>query len=208
MLHPVMPFITEELWQKLPQTGGSIMKADFPETLAERIDPEAEEQMGILMEIITAVRNIRGEMNVPPSVRVEVVCICGRDSDIALFNEHERTISDLGRVSKFRVARTGEMEKPKFAAGTVVGNVEVFVVLKDILDFESESRRLQKELSKLEKEFGVTQKKLSNEDYLQKAPLDVIEKEREKGARLAEKIEKLHRRSEVIDGLREAAPGT
>ena len=205
MLHPVMPFITEELWQKLPQTGGSIMKADYPEARAERIDPEAEEKMGTLMGIITAIRNIRGEMNVPPSVRVEVVCICGHDSDVALFDEHERTISDLGRVSRFRAARAGEVEKPKFAAGTVTGNVEVFVVLKDILDFESESNRLRKELAKLEKEFGVTQKKLSNEDYLQKAPPDVIEKEREKGARLGEKIEKLNRRAEVIDGLREAA---
>jgi valyl-tRNA synthetase len=199
-----MPFITEELWQKLPQTTGSIMKADFPETRDEWVDPEAEEQMEILMGIINAVRNIRGEMNVPPSIRVEVVCICSRESDVALFNEHERTIMDLGRISKLRVARTGEMEKPKFAAGTVAGNVEVFVVLKDILDFESESKRLLKELSKLEKEFGVTQKKLSNEDYLQKAPSDVIEKEREKGARLGEKIEKLNRRCEVIDGLREA----
>jgi valyl-tRNA synthetase len=207
MLHPVMPFITEELWQKLPQTGGSIMKADYPEARAERIDPEAEEKMGTLMGIITAIRNIRGEMNVPPSVRVEVVCICGHDSDIALFDEHERTISDLGRVSRFRAARAGEVEKPKFAAGTVTGNVEVFVVLKDILDFESESNRLRKELAKLEKEFGVTQKKLSNEDYLQKAPPDVIEKEREKGARLGEKIEKLNRRAEVMDGLREAAAG-
>ena len=82
--------------------------------------------------------------------------------------------------------------------------MEVFVVLKDILDFESESNRLQKELAKLEKEFGLTHRKLSNDDFLQKAPHEVIDKEREKNARLGEKIEKLNRRLEIMNGLRES----
>lgn len=205
LLHPIMPFITEELWHKLPHTEGSIMHASFPEAQNERIDPEAEEQMETIMGIINAVRNVRGEMNVPPAVKVEVVCLCDRDSDIALLQEHERTITELGRVSKLTVAHAGRMEKPKYAAGAVVRNMEVFVVLKDILDFESESKRLQKEIGKLEKEYGMTQRKLTNEDFLQKAPPDVIEKEREKGARLGEKIEKLRRRSEVIQGLQESS---
>ncbi len=205
LLHPIMPFITEELWHKLPHTEGSIMHATFPEPQNERIDPEAEEQMETIMGIINAVRNIRGEMNVPPAVKVEVVCFCDRDADIALLQEHERTITELGRVSKLTVARAGRMEKPKYAAGAVVRNTEVFVVLKDILDFDSESKRLQKEIGKLEKEYGMTQRKLTNEDFLQKAPPDVIEKEREKGARLGEKIEKLRRRSEVIQGLQESS---
>jgi valyl-tRNA synthetase len=202
LLHPVMPFITEELWHKLPNTAGSIMQAAFPEAQPERIDSEAEEQMDILMGTITAIRNIRGEMNVPPSLKVEVVCFCGQDAEAALLGEHERTVMGLARVSKLRIARAGEGEKPKYAAGAVVGDMEVFVVLKDILDFESESKRLQKELAKLEKEFGLTHKKLSNEDYLQKAPAEVIAKEREKGAVLGEKIDKLTRRLDVINGLR------
>lgn len=205
LLHPVMPFITEELWQKLPQTTGSIMQAAFPDPEAGRIDPEAEQHMELLMGIIAAVRNIRGEMNVAPSLRVDVVCICENDAEIALLGEHERTLADLGRMSKITLARHGEMEKPRFAAGTVVGKTEVFVVLKDVLDFEGELNRLQKELSKLEKEFGVTHRKLSNEDFLRKAPPDVIEKEREKGARLGEKIEKLNRRREIMNGLRDTS---
>ncbi len=76
----------------------------------------------------------------------------------------------------------------------MVRNIEVFVILKDILDFESESNRLQKELAKLEKEFGLTSRKLSNDDFLQRAPHEIIEKEREKNVRLGEKIEKLNRR--------------
>ncbi|MHC1728667.1 MAG: valine--tRNA ligase [Syntrophobacteraceae bacterium] len=196
LLHPIMPFITEELYQRLPQTSGSIMKAAFPEAQPERLDPEAEEQMETLMGIITAIRNIRGEMNVPPALKVEVVCLCPMGSElfernISLLKEQERTIIDLARLSKLTVGRTDEMAKPKHAAGAVVGSMEVFVVLKGILDFESESKRLQKELVKLEKEFGVTQKKLSNEDYLDKAPADVIAKEREKGGQVEREDRKI-----------------
>ena len=204
LLHPVMPFITEELWHKLPHTSGSIMKAAFPEAQAQRIDPAAEEQMETLMAVIMAIRNIRGEMNVSPALKVEVVCLCEQGSEPELLKEHERTITDLAKVSRLTVARAGEIDKPKYAAGTVVRNVEVFVVLKDILDFESESNRLQKELGKLEKEFGLTYRKLSNDDFLQKAPHEVIEKERDKNARLGEKIEKLNRRLEIMNGLRES----
>ena len=73
-----MPFVTEEIWQKLPQTTGSIMGASFPPVGAERLDAEAEEQMDVLMGVVNGIRNIRGEMNVPPATRVEVVCLCER----------------------------------------------------------------------------------------------------------------------------------
>jgi len=201
LLHPVMPFITEELWHKLPHTSGSIMKTTFPDAQDQRIDPEAEEQMETIMALIVAIRNIRGEMNVPPAFKVEVTCLCDKRSDLELLRRHERTVNDLGKVSRLTVALIGEIDKPKHAAGTVVSNMEVFVVLKDILDFESEANRLQKELAKLEKEFGLTSRKLSNDDFLQRAPHEVIDKEREKNARLGEKIEKLNRRLEIMNGL-------
>jgi valyl-tRNA synthetase len=196
-----MPFITEELWHKLPHTSGSIMKTTFPDAQDQRIDPEAEEQMETIMALIVAIRNIRGEMNVPPAFKVEVTCLCDKRSDLELLRRHERTVNDLGKVSRLTVALIGEIDKPKHAAGTVVSNMEVFVVLKDILDFESEANRLQKELAKLEKEFGLTSRKLSNDDFLQRAPHEVIDKEREKNARLGEKIEKLNRRLEIMNGL-------
>ena len=101
--------------------------------------------------------------------------------------------------------RPGEIEKPRIAASAVTRNVEVFVLLEDVLDFDSESKRLEKELAKLEKEFGFTQKKLSNEDFLKKAPADVIENEREKGTRLREKLEKLRHQYDKIKILRDSA---
>jgi valyl-tRNA synthetase len=118
---------------------------------------------------------------------------------------HGAMVSDLARLSGLKVSGVGQMNKPRLAAGMVTQHVEVYVVLKDILDFESESKRLQKEISKLEKEYGNTQKKLSNEDFLGKAPQDVIEKEREKGSRLGEKLEKLRHHYEIVNTLRESA---
>ncbi|GKT08179.1 valine--tRNA ligase [Desulforhabdus sp. TSK] len=205
LLHPVMPFVTEEIWQKLPQTSGSIMKASFPPLQPERLDADAEAQMEVIMSVVNGIRNIRGEMNVPPATRVEVVCLCERDFERDLLTSHAAMVSDLARLSVLKVAAVGEMSKPRLAAGMVTQHVEVYVVLKDILDFDSESKRLHKEISKLEKEYGNTQRKLSNEDFLGKAPEDVIEKERDKGARLGEKLEKLRHHYDIINTLRESA---
>lgn len=205
ILHPIMPFVTEEIYQKLPQTSASIMKAKFPEVRPDLLDPEAEEAMDIIMGVVGGIRNIRGEMNVPPSTRVEAVCLCEGDREKDLIEAHAGTVIDLGRLSHLRVGRASELKKPGFSAGMVIQGLEVYVVLKDILDFDSESKRLQKELQKVEKEFGFTHKKLSNEDFLDKAPPDVIEREREKGARLSEKIEKLGRQYDIIRNLRESA---
>jgi len=205
LLHPVMPFVTEAIWQKLPQTSGSIMRASFPKVSPERIDPQAEEQMDLIMGIISGIRNIRGEMNVPPALRIEVACLCEHPAEKELIERHAGIVADLARLSRLRIELTGDMEKPRVAASTVVKNVEVYVLLKDILDFDSESKRLEKELSKLEKEYGITYKKLTNEDFLQRAPSEVIEKERDKGTRLGEKLEKLRHHYERINTLREGA---
>ena len=205
LLHPSMPFVTEEIWQKLPKTEGTIMKASFPQVQVERKDPEAEEHMELLMSVVGGIRNIRGEMNILPATQVEVHCLCENDHEMELLRRQSPVISDLARISTLHVGKVGESKKPPLAAGTLAGKVEVFVVLKDILDFESEARRLLKEISKVEKEFGVTQRKLSNEDFLTKAPLDVIDKEREKSGRLGEKKEKLKTHFEIIENLKKMA---
>jgi valyl-tRNA synthetase len=205
LLHPVMPFVTEEIWQKLPHTEGSIMRASFPAHRAERVDAEAEEEMALLMEVINGIRNIRGEMNVPPATRVEVICLTDGTAEKKLLEDHAGTVADLSRLAKLRVASTGEIEKPRLAASAVARNVEIFVLLEDVLDFESECKRLEKELTKMEKELSFTKKKLSNEDFLQKAPTSVIEGEREKGTRLGEKLEKLRHQYEKIKVLKQSA---
>jgi len=207
LLHPIMPFVTEEIWQKLPHQGDSIMNASLPRIESWRQDPEAEEQMGLVMGVINGIRNIRGEMNVSPGTGVEVTCFCDGSPERELLSQHGGLIRDLAKVSRLLIAEAAEPARPRIAAKTVVGKVEVYVLLKGVVDFASESKRIEKELAKLEKEFSITQKKLSNEDYLQKAPPEVIEKEREKGARLGEKIDKLRHHHERISSLRENTAG-
>lgn len=201
LLHPIMPFVTEEIWQKLPQTSGDLARTSFPVVKQELIDEDAEAEMDLIMGVVNGIRNIRGEMNVPPASRVEAVCLCTTDSERKLIDAHADTVSDLARLSKLQVGLHGEVGKPRLAANALVKNVEVYVILKDILDFGNESNRLKKEIAKLEKEFGNTQKKLTNEDFLQRAPSDVIDKEREKGSRLGEKIEKLKHHNQIIESL-------
>lgn len=198
LLHPLMPFVTEEIWRKMPRVQGSLAKASIPGVDPERLDPEAEEEMELIMAVINGIRNIRGEMNIPPAARVDAVCI-EEDSRIRmLLNAHETIIREMARLASLQVGSSREIPKPRVAAGTMAKSVEVYVLLKDILDFDSESTRLQKELTKLEKEYSFTLKKLSNEDFLQKAPNDVIERERDKGTRLGEKLEKLRSHFERI----------
>ncbi|SFM92947.1 valine--tRNA ligase [Thermodesulforhabdus norvegica] len=190
MLHPIMPFVTEEIWQKLPQTDGSIMKASFPDLNPSLKDPEAEARMGLLQEVISGIRNIRGEMNIQPGARVDVVCRCKDDADRSLLEDYGYLIHDLARVNRLDI-RDMSGDKPDVAAGAVAGSVEVYVLLKDLLDFNAELQRLEKEIQKVEKELFLTTRKLHNEDFLKKAPQDVVEKEREKSVRLGEKIKKL-----------------
>jgi valyl-tRNA synthetase len=205
MLHPVMPFVTEELWQKLPETEGSIMQAAFPPVDEHRIDARAEEEMALLTGVIGSIRNIRGEMNISPAARVKAVCLCATEAEKALVEANERTVVDLARLEGLRVALQGQGLKPRLAAGAVVSGVEVYVLLEDVLDFKSEAARLQKEITKLEKELSITNRKLSNEDFLTRAPAQVVEKEREKAERLGEKLEKMRRHRQRIEELRHDA---
>lgn len=202
LLHPVMPFVTEEIWQKLPQTSGSIMQASLAKPDPRREDVGAQGEMDVLMGVINGIRNIRGEMNVPPATRVEVVCLCDDLTPLEILNNHAATVRDLAKLVDLRVGLVGEVQKPRLAASTVTNRVEVFVILEGILDFESEARRLEKETGKVEQEFSITQRKLSNEDFLARAPHDVVEKEREKGARLGEKLEKLRGHLDRLRSLR------
>ncbi|SHE56598.1 valyl-tRNA synthetase [Desulfacinum infernum DSM 9756] len=208
MLHPVMPFVTEELWQKLPGTEGSIMQAEFPPVDKYRIDSGAEADMELVMGVIGSIRNIRGEMNISPAARVNAVCLCATETEKGLVEANERTVVDLARLEGLSVALQGQGSKPRLAAGAVVSGVEVYVLLDDVLDFESEAARLQKEITKLEKELSITNRKLSNEDFLTRAPAQVVEKEREKAERLGEKLEKMRRHRQRIEELRHDAAGS
>ncbi len=179
LLHPFMPFITEEIWQKLPRdrSNGSVMKAGFPKPDERFDDEEVEREMGLIIDLITAIRNIRGEMNLPPGEMIDVFL---RVKSKEVKNKIERNqlfIEILARVRGLKVSE--EIEKPAYFAFALVGEVEILVPM-DRSRMEEEVRRLQKEIMKIEKESALVMKKLSNEQFLVKAPPEVIQEVREK----------------------------
>ena len=198
LLHPFMPYVTEELWQHLPDHEGSIMVAEFPRRDESLVDRPGEEQMAVMMDVTTAIRNIRGEMNVAPAAQVDTV-VFGPNRLTSIVKTYSHYIEDLARLSSLEVVQDGE--RPRVAASAVVRELELFVPLEGVLDFKEENRRLQKEIGKLEPELARTRKKLTNDAFLTRAPADIVAKEKEKLERLRGKLEKLQAQLEKLTKL-------
>jgi valyl-tRNA synthetase len=190
MLHPFMPFVTEEIWQRLPETRGSIMVAPFPEPSQFPVDEEALREMDLLMGVITGVRNIRGEMSIPPAKKVDILLDMPNAEEGEIVRQNTAHIQSLARVNSVQVA--AKVAKPEASATAVFGENQVHVLLKGLLDFQEEQRRLKKEIKKIEKDMESAAKKLSNKQFMDKAPEDVIEKVKEKVAVMQLRLEKLN----------------
>jgi valyl-tRNA synthetase len=197
LLHPFMPFVTEELWQTISDRGGnSIMLAPYP-TEGKR-DLEAEEQFSLVMDSIIGIRNIRGELNIPPSFELRAYIKTPSERVTSILKENTRYIKKLARVGDLVIGT--EVSKPKGSATAVKGRLEIYVLVEGI-DIGKELKRLKKELTKTQESIALIEKKLLNEDFMKKAPPDVIEKERQKLSELSLKEEKL---LEGIERLKEA----
>jgi len=145
--------------------------------------------MALIIDIVNSVRNVRWEMNVPPAQKVEIILSSRNARSREVLSQHGGYIESLARAERITVAE--QIQKPESAATTVAQDVEIVIPLKDIIDFAEEERRLKKEINKLEKDLARVTKKLSNEEFLQKAPQDVIAKEKSKAQDVNEKREKL-----------------
>ncbi|BBO87744.1 valine--tRNA ligase [Desulfosarcina ovata] len=201
ILHPFAPFVTEEIWHSLPGTEGSIMRASWPETLTPGDDPDAEAQMQTVMATITGIRNVRGEMNIAPSTALEAV-VQPEDPQIGDAVEKNRDlIVNLARLSDIRV--DASVQRPKAAATVLIDGATVFVMLEGIIDFAQEQARLDKEIGKLSKELSGMNRKLGNEDFLKKAPPEVVAGVREKHAAMLEKQHALEATRDRVQAMME-----
>ncbi|MEA3232164.1 MAG: valine--tRNA ligase, partial [Thermodesulfobacteriota bacterium] len=194
LLHPFAPFISEEIWHKLPNRNGSIMKAVFPDMAtdyAETVvpDPEAEAEMDLVTGIISAVRNIRGEMNIPPSSKLNVVIQSGKATTRTDIERNREMIIKLAMLKSLAVEPPGD--RPDAAATAVVADATLYVSLAGVIDFAREIPRLEKAIAKIDREMAGLGKKLDNPDYIEKAPAAVVAKTREKHAGLMDKRRKL-----------------
>ena len=180
LLHPFMPFITEEIWQALPgtKTTPTIMQADFPEYLDDLSFPEDAANMERVMAVIGGIRNIRGEMEVPPSKQIAVILSCDSEVSQRLMKHNESAIISLARISGLAIGHN--MEKPEDASIQVAGDVQIFVPLKGLVDVAAEEERLLKEIGKIDKEIEMFSKKLESPAFVDRAPADIVAKERQK----------------------------
>jgi len=195
MLHPFMPFVSEEIWQAIPHDGETLALADWPTAKRAWVDAEAEKQVEFIQALVVAVRNLRAECNLPAGRKVPVV-VRGAEEQLELLERLRDQILPLARIETLTVARDGS--RPKVAASAVVAGAEVFLPLAGLIDVDEERARLAKEAAKLLDDLEGVKKKLRNQDFLRKARADVVERERERLAQLEETLEKLKRAQESL----------
>ncbi|MGH7855544.1 MAG: valine--tRNA ligase [Candidatus Binatia bacterium] len=198
LLHPIMPFVTEEIWQVFGEKRQSIMVQPYPAVLPGWIDEEAETRMTSLMDVIRSIRNLRTEMNCPPGKEVKVI-FCGAEKDLAFLREQQPYLRALSRVGSADYRAAGD--PPKGAATAVVGTVEIYLPLDDLINLNEERARLSKEVGKIEDELARVQKKLANGDFIAKAKAEVIQKEKDKAFQFEEKIRTLRSSLEKIQEI-------
>jgi valyl-tRNA synthetase len=180
LLHPIMPFITEEIWQVLPgeRPCASIMQAAYPDGAGLPIDAAGAERMELVMEVIRAIRNIRGEMDVPPGKQITALLDCKSDKDQDILEEGAAAIRVLGKVGEMTIGQG--LDRPEQSATQIAGDVEISLPLAGLVDIAEEEKRLQKEIAKVQKDLDLFTRKLANEKFVANAPAHVLEKDRGK----------------------------
>ncbi len=198
LLHPFMPFITEDIWQRLPHPGDSIYCRPWVDADDSRQDEAAESEMKLVQDIVVAVRNIRGEMNVAP----------GRPADLRVATADSRVRETVERHTGIiqRMATVGDLEfispgeRPEASAVAVIGATELFVPLAGLIDLDKEREKLRREAERVGQLLASTSAKLTNENFISRAPAEVIEKERSKVENYREALERLRKNLAQLGG--------
>ncbi|WP_321532434.1 valine--tRNA ligase [uncultured Desulfuromonas sp.] len=202
LLHPITPFITEEIWQTLPGTRpvASIMLANYPQGESLLQDEDATAKMEQVMEVIRSIRNIRGEMDVSPAKKISALLDCKNEASLAVMSDGQEYIKALARIEELTCGVA--LDQPAQVAKQVSGDVEILLPLAGLINVEEEEKRLTKEIAKVQKDVDMFSKKLSNEKFVAKAPAAVLEKDRGKLAAAQEKLTVLQASLEKIVALK------
>ena len=203
LAHPIMPFITESIWQQVKElagkSGDTIMLAAYPEPQDALVDTEAEADIAWLQNVITAVRNVRAEKNIPPSKELELLFKNGDDEDFRRAEENQTFLMKLAKLEK--LTWLNEDDEEPMSVTQLVGDMEILIPMAGFIDKDAEVERLVKSVEKLEKEIERVNNKLGNPGFTDKAPAAVIEKEKEKAAGFTRDIAKLKEQIEKIKAL-------
>ncbi len=187
LLHPFMPFVTEELWQRVLDKKESIMYAPFPRDLASY--PDAERRMNVVLDVISGIRSIRGELNINPSLEIAVRIRTLSEDALNALTEYRSSIVKLTRCRDLQTGK--DASRSKGSAMFVTNSVEGYIPIEGLLDLDAEVARLQKERAKIEEAIVFLNKKLMNEDFLRSAPKNVVEKDRARFEELIKKNDKI-----------------
>lgn len=179
LLHPIMPFVTEEIWQSVPHVGESLVVATYPTVHPEQMDEQAAEEMEFLMDFIRSVRTVRNEMNTPLSKPINIIAKVSDAAHYVILKENESYIARFSNPEEFVYGE--DVEAPSDAVTSVITGAEIYLPLAGLINIEDEIARLEKEAEKLQQEVDRVEKKLSNEKFVAKAPAAVVEAERAKG---------------------------
>ena len=198
LLHPYMPFITEELWQQIKEQVKveakvkdvkSIMFEDYPAPSKTIPFEDEAAHLETVKKIIDAIRNIRGEHNIKPQQQIEATVKISSDAANTLIEEHRAYIENLAALGKLTISK--DAKKPADVATAIIDDVEIWVPWKGLIDVEAERARVSKEIARVESEMGIANGKLSNESFVSKAPPQVVAQQREKMSALEGKLTKL-----------------
>lgn len=192
LLHPFMPFLTEEIWQHLPHEGESITVSAWPEAQSKFQHPEAEKEMQLVMDVIRSVRNIRAEVNVPLGKPIELMIKAKSPESLTYLERSQSVISRLTNPEKLEISL--DLAVPEKAMSAVLSGAEIYLPLAGLIDISQEITRLEKELAKLDSEVERVEKKLANQGFVAKAPAHVIEEEKAKQKDYMEKREQVKAR--------------
>ena len=200
LLHPFMPFVTEELWHHLPGQRGHIMVAPFPAPVDAWEDPQAESTIRQVMEVVSSIRNVRSELGIHPGAKITVIALPYSEEAGRLLTSQEEAIFTLARVETLNLLKEGEL-RPRGAATVILEHLEIFIPLEGLVDMKEELRKLTKEEGKLRKELAKTEAKLKNEKFLSRAPEEIVQKERDKVIRFQTRQKKIVSHKEIMEDL-------
>ncbi|MEE4660458.1 MAG: valine--tRNA ligase [Halieaceae bacterium] len=203
LLHPFMPFITEEIWQRVApladREGETIMLQSFPAFDQELIDSFATSDIEWLKAVIDAVRTIRGEMTIPPGKEISVLLRNSNDTDKKRLEQNEQYLKKLAKLSDVRLL--AESDEAPVASAALVNHLEILVPMAGLIDKDAELARLAREIEKLDKDLARVRGKLANAAFVDKAPAEVVDKEREKMSGYVDALDKLHAQVTQLEKL-------
>ncbi len=197
LLHPFIPFVTEEIYQKLPGAGEAIIIETYPEISAERENTNVENSFEILKEIVQAVRTVRSEFTIPPAKKIRVKVKVSDDQKTFMESE-ENVIATLVKSDDLEILSGNET--PEGAVAAVGKGFEAFVFIRDAIDVEKEINKIKTNIEKADKNRITTEKKLANENFVSRAPKEVINKEKEKLEEFTSAIKKLKAHLAELEG--------